>query len=84
MELGGKSPMVVFEDAKLDDAVSAAMVANFYTQEVKCALVEPEFMCMSLCMRLLSQLKQRTEKLIVGDPMDMDTQIGSSNFASAS
>ena len=32
MELGGKSPMIIFDDAKLDDAVSAAMVANFYTK----------------------------------------------------
>ena len=32
MELGGKSPMVVFDDAKLDNAVAGAMLANFYTQ----------------------------------------------------
>ncbi|MDF5555153.1 aldehyde dehydrogenase family protein, partial [Vibrio parahaemolyticus] len=31
MELGGKSPLIIFDDAKLNDAVSAAMVANFYT-----------------------------------------------------
>ncbi|NMU30239.1 aldehyde dehydrogenase family protein, partial [Vibrio parahaemolyticus] len=30
MELGGKSPLIIFDDAKLNDAVSAAMVANFY------------------------------------------------------
>ncbi len=32
MELGGKSPLIVFSDADLDDAVSAAMLGNFYTQ----------------------------------------------------
>ncbi|WP_114786303.1 betaine-aldehyde dehydrogenase [Vibrio tetraodonis] len=77
MELGGKSPMVVFEDAKLDDAVSAAMVANFYTQGEVCTHGTRVYVHESLYEAFLSQLKQRTEKLIVGDPMDMDTQIGS-------
>ncbi|MCV5374081.1 aldehyde dehydrogenase family protein, partial [Escherichia coli] len=36
MELGGKSPLIIFDDAKLNDAVSAAMVANFYTQGEVC------------------------------------------------
>src|SRR5688572_31496304 len=31
LELGGKSPLIIFEDADLDNAVSAAMLANFYT-----------------------------------------------------
>ncbi|MGX9080366.1 aldehyde dehydrogenase family protein, partial [Klebsiella pneumoniae] len=31
MELGGKSPLIIFDDADLEEAVSAAMVANFYT-----------------------------------------------------
>ncbi|WP_341661556.1 betaine-aldehyde dehydrogenase [Vibrio sp.] len=77
MELGGKSPMVVFEDAKLDDAVSAAMVANFYTQGEVCTHGTRVYVHESLYEAFLSQLKQRSEKLIVGDPMDMDTQIGS-------
>ncbi|MCG7491730.1 betaine-aldehyde dehydrogenase [Vibrio sp. Of14-4] len=77
MELGGKSPMVVFEDAKLDDAVSAAMVANFYTQGEVCTHGTRVYVHESLYEAFLTQLKQRTEKLIVGDPMDMDTQIGS-------
>ncbi|NOH71664.1 betaine-aldehyde dehydrogenase [Vibrio pectenicida] len=77
MELGGKSPMVIFEDAKLDDAVSAAMVANFYTQGEVCTHGTRVYVHESLYDAFLSQLKQRAEKLIVGDPMDMDTQVGS-------
>lgn len=76
MELGGKSPMIIFDDAKLDDAVSAAMVANFYTQGEVCTHGTRVFVHESIHDAFVTQLKQRTEKLIVGDPMDMDTQIG--------
>ena len=76
MELGGKSPMIVFDDAKLDDAVSAAMVANFYTQGEVCTHGTRVFVHESLHDEFVAQLKARTEKLIVGNPMDMETQIG--------
>ena len=76
MELGGKSPMVVFDDAKLDDAVSAAMVANFYTQGEVCTNGTRVFVHENLYDEFISQLKVRTEKLIVGDPMDIETQVG--------
>ncbi|MBB1313025.1 betaine-aldehyde dehydrogenase [Aliivibrio sp. SR45-2] len=76
MELGGKSPMVVFDDAKLDDAVSAAMVANFYTQGEVCTNGTRVFVHENLYDKFISQLKVRTEKLIVGDPMDIETQVG--------
>lgn len=76
MELGGKSPMVIFDDAKIDDAVSAAMVANFYTQGEVCTHGTRVFVHESIHDEFIAQLKRRTEKLVVGDPMDMETQIG--------
>ncbi|WP_038176768.1 MULTISPECIES: betaine-aldehyde dehydrogenase [Vibrio] len=76
MELGGKSPMIVFGDAKLDDAVSAAMVANFYTQGEVCTHGTRVFVHQSIYDDFVAQLKTRTEKLVVGDPMDLETQIG--------
>nr|VVV05516.1 NAD/NADP-dependent betaine aldehyde dehydrogenase [Aliivibrio wodanis] len=76
MELGGKSPMVVFDDAKLDDAVSAAMVANFYTQGEVCTNGTRVFVHESLYDEFITQLKVRTEKMIIGDPMDIETQVG--------
>ncbi|KFA98510.1 betaine-aldehyde dehydrogenase [Vibrio sp. ER1A] len=76
MELGGKSPMIIFEDAKLDDAVSAAMVANFYTQGEVCTNGTRVFVHQSIYSAFIEQLKSRTEKLIVGDPMDSKTQVG--------
>ncbi|NOI74832.1 betaine-aldehyde dehydrogenase [Vibrio coralliilyticus] len=76
MELGGKSPMVIFGDAKLDNAVSAAMVANFYTQGEVCTHGTRVYVHEAIYDAFVSQLKERTEKLIVGNPMDMETQIG--------
>ncbi|TVO35645.1 betaine-aldehyde dehydrogenase [Vibrio algivorus] len=76
MELGGKSPLVIFDDAKLDQAVSAAMVANFYTQGEVCTNGTRVFVHQSIYQDFITQLKQRTEKMIVGDPMDINTQVG--------
>ncbi|MGC9462299.1 betaine-aldehyde dehydrogenase [Vibrio genomosp. F10] len=76
MELGGKSPMIVFDDAKIDDAVSASMVANFYTQGEVCTNGTRVFVHENVYDAFINQLKTRTEKLIIGDPMNIDTQIG--------
>lgn len=77
MELGGKSPLIIFDDADLDDAVSAAMVANFYTQGEVCTHGTRVYVQRTMYDAFVEQLKERTEKLIVGDPMNMETQIGS-------
>ncbi|WP_295894983.1 betaine-aldehyde dehydrogenase [uncultured Vibrio sp.] len=76
MELGGKSPMIVFEDAKLNDAVSASMVANFYTQGEVCTNGTRVFVHENIYDAFIAELKDRTEKLIVGDPTKIETQIG--------
>ncbi len=76
MELGGKSPLIIFDDAKLDQAVAAAMVANFYTQGEVCTNGTRVFVQEAIYPAFIEQLKQRTEKLVVGDPMDINTQVG--------
>lgn len=77
MELGGKSPLIIFDDAKLDQAVSAAMTANFYTQGEVCTHGTRVFVHQSIYPAFIEQLKARTEALVVGDPMDPNTQVGS-------
>ena len=76
MELGGKSPLIIFDDAKLDQAVSAAMVANFYTQGEVCTHGTRVFVHHNIYDAFVAQLKLRTEQLVIGDPMDINTQIG--------
>ncbi|MBR33229.1 MAG: betaine-aldehyde dehydrogenase [Spirochaetaceae bacterium] len=76
LELGGKSPLVIFDDADISNAVQAAMMANFYTQGEICSNGTRVFVHSSIEKEFLEELKRCTEKLIVGDPMDPATQIG--------
>ncbi|WP_018151046.1 betaine-aldehyde dehydrogenase [Leeia oryzae] len=76
MELGGKSPLIIFPDADLKQATSAAMLANFYTQGEICTNGTRVFVHEDIYDAFLAQLAERTAKLKIGDPMDPDTQVG--------
>lgn len=76
LELGGKSPLIIFEDADIPNAVSAALLANFYTQGEVCSNGTRVFVHRQIFDNFLMQLKDRTEKIRVGDPADPDTQMG--------
>lgn len=77
MELGGKSPLIIFADADLDDAVSAAMLANFYTQGEICTNGTRVFVHKDIQQAFIQRLITRTENNIVaGDPLDPDTNFG--------
>jgi betaine-aldehyde dehydrogenase len=76
MELGGKSPLIIFADADPENAVRAAMMANFYTQGEICSNGTRVFVERGLHNRFIDALVARTERLRVGDPLDPSTQIG--------
>lgn len=76
LELGGKSPLVVFDDANLDDAVSGAMLANFYTQGEICTNGTRVFVHESVREAFVEKLIARVEKLKLGNPADADTDMG--------
>jgi betaine-aldehyde dehydrogenase len=76
LELGGKSPLLVFDDADLEQAVSAAMLGNFYTQGEICTNCTRVFVQRPLAERFLARLEERTARLRVGDPMDPATEVG--------
>ena len=76
LELGGKSPLIVFEDADLQNAVSAALVANFYTQGEICSNGTRVYVHASIYEQFLVQAAARTAMLRIGDPMHPDTQVG--------
>ncbi|WP_028301770.1 betaine-aldehyde dehydrogenase [Oceanospirillum beijerinckii] len=76
MELGGKSPMIVFDDVDLTNAVSGAMLANFYTQGEVCTNGTRVFVHENIYDAFVEQVKARTEKMIIGDPSDINTQVG--------
>jgi betaine-aldehyde dehydrogenase len=77
MELGGKSPLIVFEDADIDEAVTAAMLANFYTQGEVCTNGTRVFVhkdCYDIFMERL--LIRTRDNVIVGDPLNPATNLG--------
>ena len=76
MELGGKSPLLVFADADLDNAVSGALLANFYTQGEVCTNGTRVFVHDSIYDEFVSKVVERTERMIIGDPTDLNTQVG--------
>ena len=77
MELGGKSPLIIFNDADLENAVSATMLANFYTQGEVCTNGTRVFVQKDLYPQFIQRLQQRTEQNIVcGDPMNPETNFG--------
>lgn len=76
MELGGKSPILVFDDACVEDAVGAAMLGNFYSAGQVCSNGTRVFVQRGIKERFLSVLAQRTAAMVMGDPLDMGTQVG--------
>ena len=77
MELGGKSPLLVFDDADVSLAVSAAMLGNFYTQGEICTNCTRIYVHKNVYQQFIDELKTRTEQnIIAGDPMDPEVNLG--------
>ncbi|WP_416885803.1 betaine-aldehyde dehydrogenase [Marinospirillum sp.] len=77
MELGGKSPLIIFDDADLENAVSAALLGNFYTQGEICTNGTRVFVQQGIYAAFQQRLLERTEQNIrLGDPMDPATNFG--------
>ncbi|WP_404813508.1 betaine-aldehyde dehydrogenase [Indioceanicola profundi] len=76
MELGGKSPLIVFDDANLDNAVGGAMLGNFYSQGEVCSNGTRVFVHRSVMDAFLEKLATRTARMVIGDPLRPDTHVG--------
>ncbi len=76
MELGGKSPLIIFDDADLEDAIGGAMLGNFYSSGQVCSNGTRVFVQRGIKERFLERLKARTEAIVMGEPMDEATQMG--------
>ncbi|WP_088623500.1 betaine-aldehyde dehydrogenase [Oceanicola sp. 22II-s10i] len=76
MELGGKSPLIVFEDADIDNAVSAAINANFYSSGQICSNGTRVFVAKPILSAFCERLTERTANAVLGDPLDPATTIG--------
>lgn len=77
MELGGKSPLIVFDDTDVHEAISAAMLANFYTQGEVCTHGTRVYVQRRLYADFITGLQLRVRGSIrVGDPRNPETNLG--------
>ncbi|MDI9348845.1 MAG: betaine-aldehyde dehydrogenase [Candidatus Symbiobacter sp.] len=76
LELGGKSPMIIFADADLDDAVSGAMIGNFYSAGEVCSNGTRVYVHDDIRAEFIDRLLTRINRMVIGDPLDPRTQIG--------
>ena len=76
LELGGKSPLIVFADSDIDNAVSAALLANFYTQGEVCSNGTRVFVEEPIHNVFIDRMLARIDNIRIGDPMDPETHVG--------
>jgi betaine-aldehyde dehydrogenase len=76
MELGGKSPLVIFDDADLDSAVSGAIMGNFYSTGQVCSNGTRVFVQKGIKEAFLARLTERLSTAVIGDPLDPATNFG--------
>ncbi|CAN7998403.1 unnamed protein product [Ixodes pacificus] len=76
LELGGKSPLVVFKDTPVVEAVKATLIGNFLTQGEVCSNCTRVYVERPLMEEFLDHLVRATRKLKVGNPADPDTMVG--------
>ena len=79
LELGGKAANIIFEDAAIDQAVEGIINGIFFNQGHVCCAGSRLFVQESVAETVISKLKDRMETLVVGDPLDKNTDIGAIN-----
>lgn len=76
MELGGKSPLIVFADADLERALDAAVWGIFSLNGERCTANSRLFVEQSIYDSFVEKLKERVNNIVIGDPMDPATELG--------
>lgn len=76
LEMGGKNPMVVLDDADLEVAVEACLNGAFYSTGQRCTASSRLIVQDGIHDRFVARLKEKMAALVVGDPLDKTTQIG--------
>ncbi len=79
LELGGKAANIIFEDAPIDQAIEGIVNGIYFNQGHVCCAGSRLFVQESVYETVVKKLKHRMESLIVGDPMDKNTDVGAIN-----
>ncbi len=76
LELGGKDPMIVLEDAHLEHAIDGAVWGGFANAGQTCSGIERVYVMRSVAGAFIAQVIERANRLRLGDPMSWDTEVG--------
>ncbi|KAM6918785.1 4-trimethylaminobutyraldehyde dehydrogenase B [Xenentodon cancila] len=76
LELGGKSPLLIFEDSDLENAVRGALMANFLSQGQVCSNGTRVFVQRSILPEFVEEVVRRTQAITIGDPLLEGTRMG--------
>ena len=76
MELGGKSPFIVFEDADLDRAADAVMFMIYSLNGERCTSSSRLLVLRSIHDAFVTRLRERIKRVKIGDPLDPATELG--------
>ena len=79
LELGGKAANIIFKDAPIDQAVEGIINAIFFNQGHVCCAGSRLYVQEGVANEVITKLKKRMESLIIGDPLDKNTDIGAIN-----
>ena len=79
LELGGKAANIIFEDAAIDQAVEGIINGIFFNQGHVCCAGSRLFVQEGVAKEVIRKLKDRISTLIVGDPLDKNTDVGAIN-----
>ena len=75
LELGGKSPMLIFDDCDIEGAVNGIIAGNFGASGQSCVAGSRVFIQKSIRNRILSKIKERAKSIIVGDPLNKNLSL---------
>jgi len=76
LELGGKSPVIIFDDADLENAINGALGANFFSTGQVCSNGTRIFVQQGLYDKFIKKVAERTQSIKIGNPFEADTQMG--------
>ena len=79
LELGGKSPNIIFEDASIDQAIEGIIQGIYFNQGHVCCAGSRLFVAESILDEVIAKLTHRMKSLRIGDPLDKNTDIGAIN-----
>lgn len=76
LELGGKSPIIIFEDCNIEGAVNGIIAGNFGASGQSCVAGSRVFIHRSIHSKIIGLVTERAKSIVVGDPLDSKTQVG--------